>query len=421
MTLKTERRRDNQQWLLDHMVKTTGRVINFAYDQRAVPPEVRSYPMIPRIMEKHARHTEMIARAAEVAGHHATAAELYWRASEEYREGQHAIFEDDNAEKIYLHGKQLECFEKVMKYAPGPIERVEIPFEGNYLQGVLHMLPGRPKAPAVLFVPGMDMTKEAILDPIHHPFTERGLNCLHIDGPGQGTSNIRKIRVTHDNYRWAGKAAIDWLVTRPEVDAGRIGVSGFSFGSYWGMEIAAIDKRVKAIATAAACYGPKQAIFEQASPRFKQVFMYMAGIHDEDEFDAMADKMTLDRLAGQVTCPSLQVVGEYDPLAPLDDVLAVYEKVPRPRELWVVENDFHVPRNVENFGGTMFYGYLADWLNDALAGRKPADLDRVVLVRQKEDRGPYAEPVKGLHLPTRLGGSYRGPTEAQRGPGGVKG
>ncbi len=165
------------------------------------------------------------------------------------------------------------------------------------------------------------------------------------------------------------------------------------------MEIAAIDKRVKAIATAAACYGPKQAIFEQASPRFKQVFMYMAGIHDEATFDAMADKMTLDALARQVGCPSLQVVGEYDPLAPLDDVLAVYEKVPKPRELSVVENDFHVPRNIENFGGTMFYGYLADWLDDALAGRKPADLDCIVLVRQKEGPGPYANPIKGVHLP----------------------
>jgi pimeloyl-ACP methyl ester carboxylesterase len=421
MTIKTERRRDNQQWLLDHMVKTTGRVINFAYDQRVVPPEVKSYSMIPRIMEKRARHTETIARAAEAAGHHATAAELYFRACEEYREAQHSIFEDDNAEKIYLHGKLLECFEKVIKYASDPIERVEIPFEGNYLQGVMYMLPGRPKAPTVLFIPGMDMTKEAGVDPLHHPFTERGLNCLHIDGPGQGTSNIRKIRVNHDNYRRAGKAAIDWLVKRPEVDAEQIGVSGFSFGSYWGMEIAATDKRVKAIATAAACYGPKQAIFEQASPRFKQVYMYMAGIHDEDAFDAMADKMTLDELAGQLTCPSLQVVGEYDPLAPLDSVLAVYQKVPKPRELWVVENDFHVPRNVENFGSSPFNGFLADWLNDALADRKPANLDHIVLVRQKEGAGPYDEPVKDVHLPTRLGTSYRGPTEAQRGPGGVKG
>ena len=38
MTVKSERRRDNQQWMLDHMVKTTGRVQNFAYDARIVPP-----------------------------------------------------------------------------------------------------------------------------------------------------------------------------------------------------------------------------------------------------------------------------------------------------------------------------------------------------------------------------------------------
>lgn len=417
MTMKTERRRDNQQWLLDHMVKTTGRVINFAYDQRVVPPEVKSYAMIPRVVEKHARHIESIACAAEAAGHVVTARELYWLAGEQYREAQHAIFEDDNPEKIYLHGKLLECFEKVMLHAPHPIERVEIPFGEDFIQGVLHLLPGRPRAPTVLFIPGMDMTKEAIIDPIHHPFVERGLNCLHIDGPGQGTSNLRKIRVSAENYKLAGKAAIDFLVQRPEVDAGRIGVSGFSFGSYWGMEIAATDRRVKAVATAAACYGPKRAIFEQASPRFKQVFMYMAGIHDEDAFDIMADKMTLDGLAPRIACPCLQVVGEYDPLAPLDEVLAVYRLVPPPRELWVVENDFHVPRGAQNFGGTAFYGCLADWINDAFAGRKPDTLDQIRLVRQKDGPGPYDAPIDGLLLPERLG-HPGGLSAAQRGPSG---
>ena len=44
-----ERRRDNQQWMLDWMVKTTGRVQNFAYDYRTVPREVKSYRMIPRV------------------------------------------------------------------------------------------------------------------------------------------------------------------------------------------------------------------------------------------------------------------------------------------------------------------------------------------------------------------------------------
>ena len=51
----------------------------------------------------------------------------------------------------------------------------------------------------------------------------------------------------------AGAAVIDWLVEQPEVDASRIGVSGISMGSYWGMRIAAYDERVAALATASAC------------------------------------------------------------------------------------------------------------------------------------------------------------------------
>jgi pimeloyl-ACP methyl ester carboxylesterase len=421
MSKKTVRRRDNQQWMLDWVIKTTGRVQNFAYDNRVIPPEVKSYAQIHRVVDKHARHVVAIAEAAVKAGHTQTAAELYWAASEHYREAQHTIFEDDNPEKIYLHDMLLKCFDKVMEYASNPIERVEIPFEGNYIQGVLHMLPGRPKAPTVVFCPGMDMTKEAFVDALHHPFVERGMNCLHLDGPGQGTSNIRKIRVTLDNYERAGSAAIDYLVERPEVDPDKIGVSGFSMGSYWGMRLAALDKRVKAVATAAACYGPKTAIFEQASPRFKQVFMYMAGIHDEDEFDEFASKMVLDDVAANVTCPALQVTGEYDPLAPLETVLPIYDKVPAPKELWVIENDFHSPRNRPNFGGIDFYGYLADWIMDVFNGKIPDDHQREILVPEHGGVGPYVEQMKGgFNLPERIG-APSGLSDAQKGPAGIIG
>jgi hypothetical protein len=37
---------------------------------------------------------------------------------------------------------------------------------------------------------------------------------------------MRKIRVTADNHESAGKAVIDYLAGRPEVDAGRIGMGG---------------------------------------------------------------------------------------------------------------------------------------------------------------------------------------------------
>ena len=61
-SLRSERRRDSQQWLLDWMVKTTGRTHNFAYDHREIPPEVKTYRQIPRVMEKTGMRLEATLR-----------------------------------------------------------------------------------------------------------------------------------------------------------------------------------------------------------------------------------------------------------------------------------------------------------------------------------------------------------------------
>ncbi len=91
---RSRMKRDDQQWVLDWIVKTTGRVQNLANDERDLPQEVKSYRMIPRVLYKEARHIEGIAKAAEAAGHTDTARQLYRRASQVYHEAQHSIFED---------------------------------------------------------------------------------------------------------------------------------------------------------------------------------------------------------------------------------------------------------------------------------------------------------------------------------------
>lgn len=127
--------------------------------------------------------------------------------------------------------------------------------------------------------------KERHFDPRNNPVIRRNMHMIAMDGPGQGMSNIRKIRVTHDNYERAASAVIDYLLTRPEVDPGGIVMFGNSMGSFWAIHTAASDSRIKAVATGASCFGAKTAIFEQSSPRFKQVFMYMAGYDKEEAFD----------------------------------------------------------------------------------------------------------------------------------------
>lgn len=413
-SLKSERKRDGQQWLLDYLVKVTGREQNFAYDERRFPPEAKSYRMIPRVMFKLASHQETIARAADAAGHAETACELYFKAVETYRHSQHTIFQDDNSEKIFLHERMSRCYDRIIALGAHRIERVEIPWEGVSIAGLLHLAPNEGRAPAVLFLPGMDMTKEAFPDPENNPFFKRGMHVLSLDGPGQGVSNLRKIRVTADNYERAASAALEYLAGRPEVDPERLAVSGFSMGSYWGMRTAAIDQRVKAVATAAACYGSKRAIFEEASPRFKQMFMYMAGIHDEPAFDEMAEQMHLYDHAPRITCPTLQVVGEYDPLCHLEDAYAVYQLIQGPKEFWVLENDFHAPWNIRNLGGVAAFPYLADWIRDALAGRIPPDHNRQVLVPDRTGKGPYEAASESFWLPLRAGAEFQESQAAAR-------
>src|SRR5688500_5136310 len=89
--MKLKRRRDSQRWIMDWMVKTTGRDRQYFYDARTLPSSVKSYAMIPREMEKEARHKETLAKAAEEAGHLLTACELYHKAVENYHGALHPL------------------------------------------------------------------------------------------------------------------------------------------------------------------------------------------------------------------------------------------------------------------------------------------------------------------------------------------
>ncbi len=199
------------------------------------------------------------------------------------------------------------------------------------------------------------------------------------------------------NWIDAGPAVVDWLVRRPEIDAQKIGVTGTSFGSLFATILSANEPRIAATAVIATCLEPGcHTIFEEASPRFKQIFMYMAGIHDEAEFDKMAEQMHNFGYGPKITCYSLMVLGEYDPLCHLEEGLEFYDEIAGPKEIWILENEFHVPRPSRNFGGINADISVVDWLKDALLDRKPKDLNRVVFAHDRTGLGPYSPELEAL-------------------------
>jgi dipeptidyl aminopeptidase/acylaminoacyl peptidase len=140
-----------------------GRVQNFERDDIEVPPgkRARNYRMLPKVWREAAERHEALARRAHARGARATATTHYDHAIEAYRMAQHPIYYDDHPVKQYLYGKLSEMVDRRTEVAEYPIERVEVPFDdGKTISCLLHLLPDRRKAPVVIYVPGMDQTKE---------------------------------------------------------------------------------------------------------------------------------------------------------------------------------------------------------------------------------------------------------------------
>ena len=375
----------NQRWLLDNIIRTVGidwdqgrtsRLLsNIGMTANGDVTQVRSritkFKDIPREFEKIARRREEMARQAEERASRVTARNNYFMAALYYINAQWPIFEDDNALKLSLGEKQNRCYDKYIEYADHRIERVEIPFQDTSVPAVLHFpkVPISP-SPCVLCIPGMDSVKEE-MSLYGDPFLERGMATLRLDGPGQGESNLRKIRATENNYAEAGRKAVDYLLTRKDIDPARLGLYGVSMGSYWGFRTAAAEDRFKAVALSGTCLEPgMDSIFNAASPTFKLNYMYMTGYDDEDAFDVFAEKLDVRGLEANLKAPFLLVAGEDDELCPIEWTHAIFDNVPDPKKLVVYEGERHSIRNPH------YRDTVADWLKDRLED-KPMGSEKV--------------------------------------------
>jgi dipeptidyl aminopeptidase/acylaminoacyl peptidase len=392
---KLRTQRDNQQWMLDLALNMRGRVQNFERDDIEVPPgkRARNYRMLPKVWREAAERHEQLARRADTMGARETATYHYDHAIEAYRMAQHPIYFDDHPVKIALNRKLAEMVDRRSKVASYPIERVEVPFGGGKtISCLLHLLPDRRRAPVVIYVPGMDQTKEVFPKAYHNIALARGFHVLAMDGPGQGSSNLQKIRAVKDSYERAGAAVISYLEKRPEVDPKKIAIYGISMGSYWSLRLSSYDHRAAAVVSAVACFNPNNTIFTQSSPRFKQMFMYMAGYDDEAKFDKeVASGMTVRGYLGKVKCPTLLVTGEFDPLCPLEDVVEAYHDLKVPKEMWVFENQYHPLWSISNLGGMDNHDYVMDWLKGLFSGKRvPTKRGRIAYIRENGD-GPWGK------------------------------
>ena len=367
-------RRDNQQWVFDYVIQQSGRVYHWwTPDGRTLPESVRSHAMVSKHLGRQGLAKEADAKARLAGGDERGALELLWSATRDLIKAQHHIFEL-NEEKRFLYDSMRRCYDQVVDLCPYPVERLEIPFDGEVVAGYLHLCPGVERAPLLFYMPGCDTTCESSPDPTDNLVHKLGMHVFSFDGPGLGQSNMRGIRLAGDNFERAASAALDVLVQRPEIDPSKIVTYGGGMGSYWAMRLIATDHRLKAAATKSS-YCDKYFIMNEDSPRYKRLFGFLTGATTEAELDAAMTEMTLEDHMARIKCPTLMLTGEYDHRDPLEEVYRLFDKITAPKELWVFADQFH---QLRFGGGVEVYDVLLDWLQDRLRGEEMARNGEVI-------------------------------------------
>ena len=292
-----------------------------------------------------------------------------------------------NAERMQGHGhpgrlatyaKALETFEKSGRLGKINRERVEIPLAAGTMPALYTRAAGKGPHPVVVYCNGLDSCKELLYwSRLPEALARRGIATLCVDQPGSGEAlRLQDLPVDPHSENWAAKA-VDWLEARPEVDPGRIGMTGISLGGHFAPRAVAYEPRF----ASGACWGANHNWLEVQHKRMKRegenpVPHYWAhvfwafGAQDMDEFLAKAADMNLNGHMDRVRVPFLVTHGANDRQISVDyahDCHAQLVNSPR-RELKIFTAR---EGGVEHVGAdNMAYGRdcIADWFAETLGG-----------------------------------------------------
>src|SRR5712692_3846560 len=220
---------------------------------------------------------ERMGEEAEVQECYQSAGYHYFHAAITYHFGKF-LFVHRPDELRTAHEHVVHSYQKGLPYFDFPGERVAIPYEeGGTMYGIFRKPWHTPKPPVVILIPGLDSVKEELHN-YGDEFLRRGMAVLAIDGPGQGEMEFEyPLRF---DYEVPIRYAIDYLESRPDVDASRVGLMGVSLGGYYVVRAAAFERRVKATISNGGPYSLAKH-FERYPLLTQEAFIYRLKAPDE--------------------------------------------------------------------------------------------------------------------------------------------
>jgi alpha-beta hydrolase superfamily lysophospholipase len=314
-----------------------------------------------------------LAQEDERAGRNLSAAAKYGRASTYYmtcERMQNRHF----APRAQAYQKMLDSFAKFIALGYENCERVEIPYKGRTLAGLLVKGDGHESGPTpcIAHFNGLDSTKEMIYNSgIAQAFARRGISTLMVDQPGVGEAlRLEELPAIVESEVWAS-AVVDWLQTRPEIRADLIGVCAWSLGGYYAPRAAAFEKRFKLCVAWGANYNwgelQKRRLAREGDrpvPHYWEHVQWVWGKNTLEEFMAFAPRVTLEGIMERITVPILITHGANDRQIPQEYAHQQYETAvnsPKRQLKFFTAREGGV-EHVSADNMTNARDYIADWV-----------------------------------------------------------
>lgn len=320
------------------------------------------------------REGERLARLGETLsdeGRMTTASGLFRRASVLIGVAEYSM--TVGAEKAAAFDRARGLCHRTMELSGTGFEEVAIPYGDDTLDGLFWPAEGEGPHPTAILFNGFHTSMEwfwqvGLVDEL----LSRGVSVLAFDCPGSGTARFHKdVHVEPRTERYA-TAAVDFVLTRDDVDPGRLASIGASFGGYRCVRAAATDPRFTVCLAWGALYEIPLAPTAGGAPTGVpaaamngvdiETLVWCMGIKPGDDADAIRSSVSLEGLTEQIRCHLVVFHGAGDQQVPVAQARRVVDEAvnARSRELVVFTADEGGEQhcNLDNPGTAL--GLMAD-------------------------------------------------------------
>ncbi len=259
----------------------------------------------------------------------------YRRAAIYYHMGEQYVLLD-NAEKKTTYRRLVAVYLRAAKYFTFPTDFMEIPFANASLPAYFRHIKGVKKAPCVILLRGVDASKDVQLQVVSDSLLKQQIFTLLLDLPGQGEPRFRGMMMVPDYEKPVG-AAVDYLLSRSDVDANSIGVWGMSYGGFIAPRAAALEKRIKACISMGGTFSLYESNIER---QLTMRFINNSGL-SENEWAQRIKEYTLEGVIKNLTRPLLVVNGSNEFVWTLAQTKKIYEEAPGPKDMKIYDGYGH--------------------------------------------------------------------------------